>query len=850
MLTGHSPFRAETTMGVLNRIGNDQPRSLRSINADIPEWLEQIVMKLLAKPRDDRFQTASEVAELLEDCLAHVQQPTTTPLPDAVAKLAKSIGSDGSTTPAESLGDFRYPPIGKLIATAAFAFSLIFAGVLIVLELNKGTLTIQSDVDGVPIRIVKGKETVRQLTVNQSGETIRIAVGEYVVMIEGPMDAIAVKDGQVAIHRGENEVVSIVHTEGAADAALDSQTEPVDFVLGKSNLKKGDQIEIQSVTTSGIGFEVGATVTVKGTYTLDSEDAANLCFFSTTKQKAGETPTPTPIQPSQQMKAKRGKHAFTLSKVIGRFGSLHVSFYHPTTGNGMGGVYFSKAEEMPDTGNIQSSGESGVRLSADGWLDTLQGGWNVVQESREEGELKRHSYTASIRGKRMEILGNGMHAMSLDFDIGALGPPRHIDMRLSDRDRQKWMKGVSDNDSMKLIYYGIIESDGTTLRICNHGAPGNPRPTRFTDSDGYLIWNFTRGEEKKVSSTPKIREAILSPQPELDAKLVPVVSELADRVSLAKIETIVVDYQVTHSRGEPVDLSEIDGSFETESFQRYLESPAKLCLDRKSGNGFFSGEDSYLIQLARNESTAIRMVHDNDHYVATLLSPSDLSIAGQYAGYDKWVTNPFSCDRSLEDVLRGLIRGHDFLDRDSARIWFRVIEDSDSLFRFDVVDQYEDAQSGSQIPEEDRQRGVGARYSITKYRYRVTLDKRLNWAMTELVQYQRTKLGQEGLENGPMKIGEKILFEDHVQFNGIWLPKRVRRFVGYDEKTVLVELAVTHVSVNKRADMIDTVDIPPESRVHDERPETREAERTKVSDILVDQMGQTSLFCSDRNKEV
>jgi len=65
MLTGRSPFRAETTMGVLNRIGNDQPRSLRSINPGVPDWLEGIVLRLLAKEPNDRFQTAEELAELL-----------------------------------------------------------------------------------------------------------------------------------------------------------------------------------------------------------------------------------------------------------------------------------------------------------------------------------------------------------------------------------------------------------------------------------------------------------------------------------------------------------------------------------------------------------------------------------------------------------------------------------------------------------------------------------------------------------------------------------------------------------------------------------------------------------------
>ena len=49
MCTGRSPFRAETTMGVLNRIANDKPRSLRMINSDIPVWLQSIIERLLAK---------------------------------------------------------------------------------------------------------------------------------------------------------------------------------------------------------------------------------------------------------------------------------------------------------------------------------------------------------------------------------------------------------------------------------------------------------------------------------------------------------------------------------------------------------------------------------------------------------------------------------------------------------------------------------------------------------------------------------------------------------------------------------------------------------------------------------
>ena len=89
MCAGHSPFRAETTFGILRRITDNQPRPIREINPDVPEWLCAIIEKLHAKDPSERFQSAEEVAELLEGCLAHVQQPATTPLPVGVQALAQ-----------------------------------------------------------------------------------------------------------------------------------------------------------------------------------------------------------------------------------------------------------------------------------------------------------------------------------------------------------------------------------------------------------------------------------------------------------------------------------------------------------------------------------------------------------------------------------------------------------------------------------------------------------------------------------------------------------------------------------------------------------------------------------------
>jgi protocatechuate 3,4-dioxygenase beta subunit len=84
LCTGRPPFRAETSYGVLRLITDEDPTPIRELNADIPDWLCWIIGKLMAKQPEVRFASAKEVSELLETCLAHVQQPTTVPLPAAL----------------------------------------------------------------------------------------------------------------------------------------------------------------------------------------------------------------------------------------------------------------------------------------------------------------------------------------------------------------------------------------------------------------------------------------------------------------------------------------------------------------------------------------------------------------------------------------------------------------------------------------------------------------------------------------------------------------------------------------------------------------------------------------------
>lgn len=130
MCTGRPPFRAETNYGVLRRITDNEPRQIREVNPAIPEWLEGIVNKLLEKDVSERFQTAHEVAELLEQCLAHVQQPTAVALPQECRERSRS--NSGRARALLSRIAWNSPEGLRLTATGRrFVVGLIAVGVLI-----------------------------------------------------------------------------------------------------------------------------------------------------------------------------------------------------------------------------------------------------------------------------------------------------------------------------------------------------------------------------------------------------------------------------------------------------------------------------------------------------------------------------------------------------------------------------------------------------------------------------------------------------------------------------------------------------------------------------------------------
>jgi tRNA A-37 threonylcarbamoyl transferase component Bud32 len=95
MCTGRPPFRAGSILGLLRLIAEEAPRPIHELNPQIPDWLTAIVEKLLAKAPEDRFQSAAEVASLLDRRLL---APSQTPAPAPVSPAAQAPPTPVPTT--------------------------------------------------------------------------------------------------------------------------------------------------------------------------------------------------------------------------------------------------------------------------------------------------------------------------------------------------------------------------------------------------------------------------------------------------------------------------------------------------------------------------------------------------------------------------------------------------------------------------------------------------------------------------------------------------------------------------------------------------------------------------------
>jgi hypothetical protein len=203
LATGFPPFRAGSTMGVLNRITNEPPRPIRETIPDFPAGLEAIIMQLLEKDPSKRFQLAADVSFRLTAYLNN-PQPEPPKEQDPPPQLERRQTQKWWHGALAMLG------------------ALLVVAVVLTFKTPKGTLIVEVDDPAVEVQL-NGDE----LTITGAGVyEVRLKPGTY--------ELTALKDGKqvkheiVTIKKNGKQVVKITLEPPALPPAVPFPVPPVE----------------------------------------------------------------------------------------------------------------------------------------------------------------------------------------------------------------------------------------------------------------------------------------------------------------------------------------------------------------------------------------------------------------------------------------------------------------------------------------------------------------------------------------------------------------------------------------------------------------------------------------------
>ncbi len=103
MLTGKLPFKADTAVAMIQSQLSDPPTPARQVRADLPEWLDVVLARVLAKRPSERYQSAEAFRRAL-DAIAPAPDDITvaTPSTPVRASLASPASVATPATPASA----------------------------------------------------------------------------------------------------------------------------------------------------------------------------------------------------------------------------------------------------------------------------------------------------------------------------------------------------------------------------------------------------------------------------------------------------------------------------------------------------------------------------------------------------------------------------------------------------------------------------------------------------------------------------------------------------------------------------------------------------------------------------
>lgn len=208
LATGTLPYEAETPIGVLLKHVNEPFPAARERNAQVPETIEQVILKATAKDPQDRFANISDMNGALQAALAFVRDPIsnempTIQLPDASGKTAVKTESPFRRRP------LRVGAVAALVLLFLLAIPVFASGLVDLL--NRASSPAEGSLLGPSIELTAQAATIEamstELARSGSGSADDIATAVAQTLTAANAQTIG-SGGGTSVPEAESEVPS------------------------------------------------------------------------------------------------------------------------------------------------------------------------------------------------------------------------------------------------------------------------------------------------------------------------------------------------------------------------------------------------------------------------------------------------------------------------------------------------------------------------------------------------------------------------------------------------------------------------------------------------------------------
>ncbi len=214
MCTGELPFKGKDVTATLLALSQDQPRPFQEINPAVPAPLSNLIMRLLAKDRNDRPTSAKEVA----DALADMELEHSTVLKAGLPAANRTMKAR-DPVPSSRRRLFAAAVLLAIVGPLAF----LFAPTLIRIATNKGELVIQTDDADVEVTVTQAGAKVLD---RSSKRWFELKAGDYEIEVREMPNGLSFFTKEFKVTRGGKVTIN-VKLELAAAGKKPKDKEPV-----------------------------------------------------------------------------------------------------------------------------------------------------------------------------------------------------------------------------------------------------------------------------------------------------------------------------------------------------------------------------------------------------------------------------------------------------------------------------------------------------------------------------------------------------------------------------------------------------------------------------------------------